>query len=50
MKKTIVEKETVEEIIKSCSLNFVERIVVKKCSKICVKIFKVGITFGFNGK
>lgn len=41
MKKTDVEKETVEEIIKSCSLNFVERIVVRIFYKEFVKVYNI---------
>jgi len=48
MKKKYEEKELVEEIVKGCSLNFFERIVVRRYRKIYVKIYRKGLQDGFN--
>lgn len=42
--KNVVEDEMVEE------LNFVERIIVKIFRKTFIKVYKIGITYGFNNK
>lgn len=39
-----MEKDVVKE------LNFVERIVVKMFKKTFIKVYKIGITYGFNNK
>ncbi len=43
-----MEKEIVEEIMKEC--NWKEKIIVKLFAKLIIKIYKVGITYGFNNK
>lgn len=40
----VVENEIIKE------LNWRERIIVKVFAKTFVKIYKIGITFGFNNK
>ncbi len=40
----VVENEIIKE------LNWKERIIVKVFAKTFVKIYKIGITFGFNNK
>lgn len=42
--KNVVEDEIVEE------LNFMERIIVKIFTKTFIKVYKIGITYGFNNK
>ena len=42
--KDVVENEVVKE------LNFVERIIVKMFYKTFIKVYKIGITYGFNNK
>lgn len=42
--KNVVEDVVVKE------LNFVERIVVKIFTKTFIKVYKIGITYGFNNK
>lgn len=42
--KNVVEDVVVKE------LNFVERIVVKIFRKTFIKVYKIGITYGFNNK
>ena len=37
-----------EEVLKK--LNFVEKIIVKLFTKTFVKVYKIGITYGFNSK
>lgn len=39
-----MEKDVVKE------LNFLERIVVKMFKKTFIKVYKIGITYGFNNK
>ena len=39
-----MEKNVVKE------LNFLERIVVKMFKKTFIKVYKIGITYGFNNK
>lgn len=41
-------KEVENEILKE--LNLRERIVVKLFAKTFIKVYKIGITFGFNNK
>ncbi len=40
----VVENEIIKE------LNWKERIIVKVFAKTFVKVYKIGITFGFNSK
>lgn len=43
----------VEDVVKNVvvkELNFVERIVVKMFKKTFIKVYKIGITYGFNNK
>lgn len=42
--KDVVENEVIKE------LNFVERIIVKIFTKTFIKVYKIGITYGFNNK
>ena len=42
--KNVVEDEVIKE------LNFVERIIVKIFTKTFIKVYKIGITYGFNNK
>ena len=42
--KCVMEKDVVKE------LNFVERIVVKMFKKTFIKVYKIGITYGFKNK
>ena len=42
--KNVVKDEVTKE------LNFVERIIVKVFAKTFNKVYKIGITFGFNNK
>ena len=42
--KNVVEDEIVKE------LNFMERIIVKIFTKTFIKVYKIGITYGFNNK
>lgn len=44
MKKDIVKDDVVKE------LNFAEKIIVKVFRKTFIKIYKLGITFGFNNR
>ena len=37
-----------EEVLKE--LNFVEKIIVKLFTKTFAKVYKIGITYGFNSK
>jgi len=48
MKKRNVEEDVIKEILKNCTLY--ERIVVKVFNKQFIKIYKMGISFGFNNK
>ncbi len=48
MKKRNVEENVLREILNDCSVY--ERIVFKIFNKEFVKVFKLGITFGFNNK
>lgn len=48
MKKRNVEEDVLKEILNDCS--FYERIIIKIFNKEFVKVFKLGITFGFNNK
>lgn len=41
-------EESIEKILKEC--NWYERIIVKKNRKLIKKVYKIGITFGFNNK
>ena len=42
--KDVVKNEVMKE------LNFVEKIVVKVFKKTFIKVYKIGITYGFNNK
>ena len=42
--KNVVEDGIVKE------LNFVERIIIKIFTKTFIKVYKIGITYGFNNK
>lgn len=42
------ENEIIEEILKKC--NWWERIIVKRNKRLIIKVYKIGITFGFNNK
>ena len=42
--KNVVKDDVVKE------LNFLERIVVKMFKKTFIKVYKIGITYGFNNK
>lgn len=44
MKKDVVKDEVLKE------LNFVEKIIVKLFTKTFIKVYKIGITYGFNNK
>ena len=44
MEKNVVKDEVLKE------LNFVEKIIVKLFTKTFVKVYKIGITYGFNSK
>lgn len=44
MKKDVVKDEVLKE------LNIVEKIIVKLFTKTFIKIYKIGITYGFNNK
>lgn len=44
MKKDVVEDEVLKE------LSFVEKIIVKLFTKTFIKVYKIGITYGFNNK
>lgn len=44
MKKNVVKEEVLKE------LNFVEKIIVKLFTKTFIKVYKIGITYGFNNK
>ena len=46
--KNVVENEVINEILEKC--NWRERIIVKIFSNIFIKIYKIGITYGFNNK
>ena len=48
MEGIYMEKEIVEEICKK--LKWYERVVVRLFSKTFVRVYKLGITFGFNNK
>ncbi len=43
-----MEKEFVEEIMREC--NWKEKIIIKVFFKLFVKVYKIGITYGFNNK
>ncbi len=38
----------IEEILKKCNLR--ERIILKRNKELMLKVYKIGITFGFNNK
>ena len=42
--KDVVENEVLK------NLNFVEKIIVKLFTKTFIKVYKIGITYGFNNK
>ena len=42
--KDVVEDEVLKE------LSFVEKIIVKLFTKTFIKVYKIGITYGFNNK
>ena len=44
MKKDVVKDVVLKE------LNFVEKIIVKLFTKTFIKVYKIGITYGFNNK
>lgn len=44
MEKNVVKDEVLKE------LNFVEKIIVKLFTKTFIKVYKIGITYGFNNK
>ena len=44
-----MEKEILEELLKDCK-NWRERIIVRIFTKTFIRIYKIGITFGFNKK
>lgn len=46
--KNVVENEVINEILEKC--NWKERIIVKIFRNIFIKIYKIGITYGFNNK
>ena len=48
MNKTNVDEYVVKEILKNC--NWIERIGIRLNLKTYVKIFKIGISFGYNSK
>lgn len=48
MKKISAEEDVVREIIRNC--NWIERIGIRLNLKTYVKIFKIGISFGYNSK
>ena len=45
-KENVIEKEVLDEILKSC--NLYERTVVKIHPKICIKIYRKGLQDEFN--
>lgn len=42
-------KNVVEDVVGK-ELNFVERIIIKIFTKTFIKVYKIGITYGFNNK
>lgn len=44
-----MEKDIVKDVVVK-KLNFVEKIIVKVFRKTFIKIYKLGITFGYNNK
>lgn len=44
MKKNVVKDVVLKE------LNFAEKIIVKLFTKTFIKVYKIGITYGFNNK
>lgn len=44
-----MEEEILREIMRECE-NWKERLVVKMFTRLFVKVYKMGITFGFNNK
>lgn len=44
MEKNVVKDEVLKE------LNLVEKIIVKLFTKTFIKVYKIGITYGFNNK
>lgn len=46
--KTNAKKDVLMEVVKE--LNWKERIIVRMCKKSFIKVYKLGITYGFNNK
>ncbi len=44
-----MEKEILEEIVKECK-GWKEKVLVRLFPKLFIKVYKIGITFGFNNK
>ena len=42
-------KDVVKDVVLK-DLNFVEKIIVKLFTKTFIKVYKIGITYGFNNK